>query len=62
MIEPDPARLRPDGLCGEFAREWILENQAGRPVFHALESQQAQRPLEQVGAQLREMMPWLTGR
>jgi len=45
---------------GEFAREWILENQAGRPVFKALEAQQSEHPIEKVGGQLREMMPWLT--
>jgi len=45
---------------GEFAREWILENQAGRPVFKALEAQQAEHPIEKIGAQLRKMMPWLT--
>jgi len=44
---------------GEFAREWILENQAGRPVFKALEAQQSEHPIERIGAQLREMMPWL---
>jgi ketol-acid reductoisomerase len=45
---------------GEFAREWILENQAGRPVFKALEAQQAEHLIEKVGGQLREMMAWLT--
>jgi len=44
---------------GEFAREWILENQAGRPVFKALEAQQSEHLIEQVGAELRKMMPWL---
>jgi ketol-acid reductoisomerase len=44
---------------GEFAREWILENQAGRPVFNALRRQEAQHPIEEVGKRLRAMMPWL---
>jgi len=44
---------------GEFAREWILENQAGRPVFNALRRQEAEHPIEDVGKRLRAMMPWL---
>ncbi|HZI03872.1 MAG TPA: ketol-acid reductoisomerase [Archangium sp.] len=43
---------------GRFAREWILENQAGRPVFEALKEQGQQHPMEAVGRRLREMMPW----
>jgi ketol-acid reductoisomerase len=45
---------------GEFAREWILENRAGRPVFTRLRDLEAQHPIEHVGPQLRKMMPWLT--
>jgi len=44
---------------GTFAREWILENQANRPVFNALRRQSAEHPIEAVGAQLRSMMPWI---
>jgi ketol-acid reductoisomerase len=44
---------------GTFAREWILENLAGRPGFMALRRQNAEHPIEQVGAELRAMMPWL---
>jgi ketol-acid reductoisomerase len=44
---------------GEFAREWILENQAGRPVFNAARRRSQQHQIEEVGARLREMMPWL---
>ena len=44
---------------GEFAREWITENQANRPVFNALERSEAEHPIEKVGAELRAMMPWL---
>jgi ketol-acid reductoisomerase len=44
---------------GEFAREWILENQAGRPVFNALRKQQSEHLIEQVGKKLRGMMSWL---
>lgn len=41
---------------GEFAREWILENQAGRPVFRALERATANHPIEQVGEVVRSRM------
>lgn len=44
---------------GEFAREWILENKAGRPVFNALLKKGASHPVEEVGKRLRSMMPWL---
>lgn len=44
---------------GKFASEWVLENQAGRPHFEALRRQGAEHPIESVGAELREMMPWL---
>jgi ketol-acid reductoisomerase len=44
---------------GEFAREWILENQARRPVFNALRREQAAHPMEEVGKKLRSMMGWL---
>lgn len=44
---------------GEFAREWILENQAGRPVFNALRKKDKEHLIEQVGKKLRSMMSWL---
>ena len=44
---------------GEFAKEWILENQARRPVFNALRRQEAAHPIEEVGRKLRSMMGWL---
>jgi ketol-acid reductoisomerase len=47
---------------GAFAREWILENQAGRPSFMALRRQNDEHPVEQVGRELRAMMPWLQKR
>lgn len=44
---------------GQFAREWILENQAGRPVFYAELERQSKHLIERVGETLRAMMPWL---
>ncbi len=46
---------------GAFAREWMRENRNGKPRFRSLESQSEDHPIEQVGRQLREMMPWLSG-
>ena len=44
---------------GSFAREWILENQAGRPVYNALKKRDAEHLIEQVGRELRKMMSWI---
>ena len=44
---------------GEFAREWILENQAGRPVFRALDQKDRNHTIEKVGKELRAMMSWV---
>jgi ketol-acid reductoisomerase len=44
---------------GEFAKEWIAENEAGRPNFDRLRKESAQHPIEAVGTQLRSMMPWI---
>ncbi len=47
---------------GEFAREWVLENRAGRPVYHALLERDRQHLIEKIGEELRKMMPWITGK
>ncbi|MBI4313925.1 MAG: ketol-acid reductoisomerase [Candidatus Omnitrophica bacterium] len=44
---------------GQFAREWILENQAGRPVFKALLKRDEKHLIEIVGERLRQMMSWI---
>src|SRR5579871_4748543 len=44
---------------GEFAREWILENRAGRPVFRALDQRDRNHTIEKVGRELRAMMSWV---
>jgi ketol-acid reductoisomerase len=44
---------------GDFARTWILENQAGRPNFQAMRRLEAEHPIEKVGAELRQMMPFI---
>lgn len=52
-------RLLREVQDGTFAREWILENQAGRPVLEARRREEARHPIEEVGRRLRAMMPWL---
>lgn len=44
---------------GQFARNWLLENQANRPVFNARRRIEAEHPIEVVGKKLRDMMSWI---
>jgi ketol-acid reductoisomerase len=44
---------------GQFAKEWILECRANKPVFNALTKKGEDHPIEEVGVKLRSMMPWL---
>jgi ketol-acid reductoisomerase len=48
-----------DIQSGRFARDWVLENQAGQPSFKAMRRQTTQHPIEEVGEKLRAMMPWI---
>jgi ketol-acid reductoisomerase len=48
-----------DIQSGRFAKEWISENQANRPVFNALRKRDNSHPIEIVGKKLRDMMSWL---
>jgi len=45
---------------GKFAREWVNECQAGQPSFKAMRRRGAEHPVEEVGARLRAMMPWIS--
>jgi len=47
---------------GTYARNWILENQAGRPSFNLIRKRERNTLVEKVGRQLRAMMPWLEAR
>jgi len=44
---------------GQFAREFVLENQSGKPGFTAMRRQEAEHPVEEVGKDLRAMFSWL---
>lgn len=44
---------------GKFAKEWIKENQAGRPNYNRITQDQKNHPIEKIGSKLRAMMPWI---
>lgn len=47
---------------GNFAKEWILENNVGKPVFNALLKKDEEHLIEEVGTKLRKMMPWISAK
>ena len=55
-------RLLKEVQDGTYARNWILENQAGRPSFNLIRKHEQNTLIEKVGRQLRSMMPWLDSR
>ncbi len=57
-VREEMRRLLADIRDGTFAREWIAECRAGAPRFAELRRAAREHPIEQVGAQLRAMMPW----
>ena len=59
MVREEMDEILAEIQSGEFAREWILENQAGRPVFNSLRRIASEHPIEDVGKRLRALMPWL---
>jgi ketol-acid reductoisomerase len=52
-------RILDDIQSGRFARDWVAECQAGQPSFKAMRRRGADHPIEEVGAKLRGMMPWI---
>ena len=61
MVKQEMEQILAEVQDGTFAKEWILENQAGRPVYNALKRMEAEHPIELVGKELRKMMPWTKG-
>jgi ketol-acid reductoisomerase len=59
MVKQEMGEILAEIQDGSFAREWILENQANRPVYNALKRREADHEIEAVGKKLRKMMPWL---
>jgi len=58
-VKAEMAEILYEIQSGEFAREWILENRAGRPVLNAARRHSRETLIEEVGGELRKMMPWL---
>src|SRR5258707_1728547 len=52
-------KILEDIQSGRFARDWVQECQAGQPSFKAMRPRGAEHPIEEVGARLRSMMPWI---
>ncbi len=61
-VRAEMKRILQEIQNGTFAKEWIIENQAGRPSFLAYRDREAHHPIEEVGARLRAMMPWIKRR
>lgn len=63
IIGPEVRRAMQEALAdiqtGRFAKNWLLENQVGRPQFNALKRRNREHLIEEVGEKLRAMMPWL---
>jgi len=51
-----------DIQSGKFVKDWMLENKVNQTSFKATRAKLAEHPIEQVGAKLREMMPWIKQR
>ncbi|MDO9487223.1 MAG: ketol-acid reductoisomerase, partial [Sphingomonadaceae bacterium] len=52
-------RVLADIQQGRFVRDFMLDNRVGNPQLKAARKLQAQHPIEEVGAKLRAMMPWI---
>ncbi len=53
-------RVLDDIQTGKFARDWMLENKVNQSSFKATRRRLSEHPIEEVGAKLRAMMPWIS--
>ncbi len=53
-------RVLDDIQAGRFTRDWMLENKARQTSFKATRRRNAEHPIEQIGQELRAMMPWIS--
>jgi ketol-acid reductoisomerase len=58
-VRQNMKRILQEVQSGAFARDWVLENQAGRPQYTKLLERQKNHPIERVGEELRKQMSWL---
>src|SRR4029078_10131580 len=52
-------RVLADIQAGRFARDWMLENKVSQTSFKRTRAKLAAHPIEEIGAKLRDMMPWI---
>jgi ketol-acid reductoisomerase len=60
QVREEMKRILDEIQSGEFAQEWVAENRAGRPRFNQLREEGRAHPIEEVGARLRGMMPFIS--
>ena len=61
-VKAEMKKVLDDIQSGRFARDWMLENKVNQTSFKATRAKLAEHPIEQIGAKLREMMPWIKER
>jgi ketol-acid reductoisomerase len=61
-VKAEMKRVLADIQSGRFTRDWMLENKVNQTSFKATRAKLAEHPIEQVGAKLRDMMPWIKQR
>jgi ketol-acid reductoisomerase len=59
QVKAEMKKILKEIQTGQFALEWVLENQADRPKYNALKRRDREHQIEKVGNKLRDMMPWL---
>ena len=66
VVTPDTKaemkRILDDIQAGRFVRDWMLENKVNQTSFKAMRAKMAAHPIEDIGAKLRAMMPWIKQR
>jgi len=55
-------RILDDIQAGRFVKDWMLENRVNQTSFKAMRAKMAAHPIEEIGAKLRAMMPWIKQR
>ena len=58
-VKAEMKRVLEDIQSGRFARDWMLENRVNQASFKAMRKRMSEHPIEEVGAKLRAMMPWI---
>jgi len=58
-VKAEMKKILTEIQSGQFTRDWVLENKAGLPSFKAMRRRGAEHSIEEVGAKLRAMMPWI---